>query len=87
MNLQKGINFLYGYYGIGYKYYNPGKNGYYDANLAKSKISKIPDNYRLGAVVIFLSKSYFSYQTNFDIGNSFNRYITKEEIADGFFLF
>ena len=71
------------YYGIGYKYYSANSKGYYDSNLAKSKSSKNPAKYRWGAtVLVFSAASYFKAK-DITFENSFNRYMTKEEVNDG----
>ena len=71
------------YYGIGYKYYSVGQSGYYDANSAKQKSTKNTPSYRWGATVqLRPSASYFKAK-DITFENSFNRYITEEEIRDG----
>lgn len=71
------------YYGIGYKYYSVGSKGYYDANSAKQTSVKNTPSYRWGATVQLLPKaSYFKAQ-DIVFENSFNRYITQEELRDG----
>jgi pectin methylesterase-like acyl-CoA thioesterase len=71
------------YYGIGYKYYSANVNGYYDANLAQKKSSKNPANYRWGATVLLMPKAIYFKAKNIVFENSFNRYMTTEEINDG----
>ena len=71
------------YYGIGYKYYSANDKGYYDANLAKSKSSKKPAKYRWGATVLITNKASYFKAKDIVFENSFNRYMTKEEIEDG----
>ena len=80
---KKGDALLTWYYGVGYKYYSAGKSGYYDENLAKSKSSKNPAKYSWGASVILFDKAIYFKAENIVFENSFNRYITKEEIEDG----
>ena len=71
------------YYARGYKYYSANEMGYYDSNLAQKKSSKNAGRYRWGAtVLIFPQASYFKAK-NIVFENSFNRYMTNEEIADG----
>lgn len=71
------------YYGIGYKYYSANSKGYYDANLARSKSGKNIANYRWGATVqLWPNATNFKAQ-DITFENSFNRYITNEELADG----
>ena len=71
------------YYGIGYKYYSANDKGYYDANLAKSKSSKKPAKYRWGATVLLTNKASYFKAKDIVFENSFNRYMTKEEVEDG----
>ena len=71
------------YYGIGYKYYSASDKGYYDANSAKSKSSKHPAKYRWGATVLLTNKAQYFKAKNIVFENSFNRYMTNEEVADG----
>lgn len=71
------------YYGIGYKYYSANEKGYYDANSAKSKSSKHPAKYRWGATVLLTNKATYFKAKDIVFENSFNRYITSEEIDDG----
>ncbi len=74
----KGEVLLTWYYGIGYMYYS--SNGYYDAQRAYDKYEKkIAD--RWGCAVRVTGKGFRAENITFE--NSFNRYITKEEIADG----
>ena len=79
----KGDVVLTWYYGIGYKYYSANSKGYYDANLANSKSGKNVANYRWGATVQLWPKATNFQAENIVFENSFNRYLTKEEIADG----
>ena len=80
---QKGSAILTWYYGIGYKYYSANSKGYYDANLAKSKSGKNVSNYRWGATVQLWPKATNFKAKNIVFENSFNRYLTQEELADG----
>ena len=79
----KGDVVLTWYYGIGYKYYSANSKGYYDSNLANSKSSKNVANYRWGATVQLWPKATNFKAENIVFENSFNRYLTKEELADG----
>jgi len=79
----KGEAVLTWYYGIGYKYYSANDKGYYDANSAKSKSSKHPAKYRWGATVLLTNKATYFKAKNIVFENSFNRYMTSEEVADG----
>ncbi|MBQ6035164.1 MAG: hypothetical protein IJL33_06680, partial [Ruminococcus sp.] len=80
---QKGDAVLTWYYGIGYKYYSANSKGYYDANLANSKSGKNVSNYRWGATVQLWPKATNFKAKNIVFENSFNRYLTQEELADG----
>ncbi|SFX50122.1 pectinesterase family protein [Ruminococcus sp. XPD3002] len=71
------------YYGIGYKYYSANAKGYYDKNAAASKSAKNIANYRWGATVQLWPKATNFKAENITFENSFNRYITQEELADG----
>jgi pectin methylesterase-like acyl-CoA thioesterase len=79
----KGDAVLTWYYGIGYKYYSANSKGYYDANLANAKSGKNVANYRWGATVQLWPKATNFKAKNIVFENSFNRYITQEELADG----
>ena len=71
------------YYGIGYKYYSVNDKGFFDQNLFQKKSSKRGGVKSLGATVHILgAASYFKAQ-NIVFENSFNRYMTEEEIQDG----
>ncbi len=72
------------YYGIGYKYYSAGPdgNGYYDAQRAFDQFEKhAPD--RWGTAVRIKPEAVGFRAENITFENSFNRYITDEELADG----
>lgn len=71
------------YYGIGYKYYSAGEKGYYDANAARSKSAKRVANYRWGGTVLLLPKATHFKAQYITFENSFNRYVTDEELRDG----
>lgn len=71
------------YYGVGYKYYSPNEKGFFDQNLFEKKSEKKSGLYRWGASVHILNNaSYFKAQ-DIVFENSFNRYMTEEEIEDG----
>ena len=70
------------YYGIGYKYYSMGSDGYYNSSNAWSKSSKGEATRWGSAVALHTSASYFRAE-NITFENSFNRYVTDEELADG----
>ena len=72
------------YYGIGYQYYSAGPdgNGYYDPQLAFDQFEKhVAD--RWGTAVRIKPNAVGFRAENITFENSFNRYITDEELADG----
>ena len=79
----KGDVLLTWYYGIGYKYYSANSEGYYDENLANKKSSKNVANKRWGATVLLFSKASYFKAKDIVFENSFNRYMTTEEVDDG----
>ena len=79
----KGDVLLTWYYGIGYKYYSANSEGYYDENLANKKSSKNVANKRWGATVLLFSKASYFKAKDIVFENSFNRYMTIEEVDDG----
>lgn len=70
------------YYGIGYQYYSADDSGYYNATNAASKSTKNIAA-RWGTAVRINSKAKYFRAENIIFENSFNRYMTSEEIADG----
>lgn len=70
------------YYGIGYKYYSMGSDGYYNAANAASKSAK-GEASRWGSAVALKSGADYFRAEYITFENSFNRYVTDEEIADG----
>ena len=70
------------YYGIGYQYYSAAGSGYYSAEDARSKSAKGAPQRWGTAVRIQKDAAYFRAE-NITFENSFNRYMTNEEIADG----
>uniref|UniRef100_UPI0025DF6127 pectate lyase n=1 Tax=uncultured Ruminococcus sp. TaxID=165186 RepID=UPI0025DF6127 len=70
------------YYGIGYKYYSMGSDGYYNASKANSKSSKGEATRWGSAVALHTNASNFRAEY-ITFENSFNRYVTDEEIRDG----
>ena len=71
------------YYGIGYKYYSVNDKGFFDQALFEKKSQKKSNLHNWGATVHILEGgSYFKAQ-NIIFENSFNRYMTEEEIKDG----
>ena len=80
---KEGDAMLTWYYGIGYKYYSADENGLYDATLAEKKTSKNPAKKRWGSTVHLFSKAAYFKAENIVFENSFNRYMTEEEVDDG----
>ena len=70
------------YYGIGYQYYSVGDNGYYSAEKAAAKTGK-GTPVRWGSAVGLKSGAKYFRAEYITFENSFNRYVTDEEIADG----
>ncbi len=80
----KGEVLLTWYYGIGYVYYSSGNSdgNYYNIQRAYDKYEKkIAD--RWGTAVRLMSAAKGFRAENITFENSFNRYLTEEEIADG----
>ena len=71
------------YYGVGYKYYSVGTDGLYNATRASEKTEKNPSGGRWSATVHLFSRATYFRAENIIFENSFNRYITDEEIEDG----
>ena len=71
------------YYGIGYKYYSVNDKGFFDQNLLNKKSQKNGNLYNWGATVHVLSSASYFKAENILFENSFNRYMTEEEIQDG----
>ena len=78
----KGTVTITWYYGIGYKYYSANSNGYYDATLAQKKSSRNIAS-KWGATVQLWNKAKYFKASNIIFENSFNRYMTSEEVSDG----
>ena len=70
------------YYGIGYKYYSMGSDGYYNAANAASKSAK-GEAARWGSAVALKKNADYFRAEHITFENSFNRYVTDEELADG----
>ena len=70
------------YYGIGYSYYSMGSDGRYNEDNARSKTGK-GEAKRWGGTVQLQSKASDFKAKNIIFENSFNRYITNDEIEDG----
>lgn len=78
------------YYGIGYKYYSAAKDGYYNKLNATDKYlkngstdEKTADVARWGGAFYIQKTATDFYAENIVFENSFNKYVTEEEIADG----
>ncbi len=69
------------YYGIGYTYYSA-KNGYYNEEAAYNKVSKGTVS-KWGASTYIKSKATGFKADGITFENSFNLYVTDEEIEDG----
>ena len=69
------------YYGIGYVYYSA-KEGYYDSEAAYNKLKKGNVD-KWGASVYVKSNASGFKADGITFENSFNRYVTEEELADG----
>lgn len=72
------------YYGIGYQYYSAGAdgNGYYDPQRAFDRYDKhVAD--RWGTAVRIMPGAVGFRAENITFENSFNRYVTDEELTDG----
>ncbi|MCM1326975.1 MAG: pectinesterase family protein [Bacteroidales bacterium] len=70
------------YYGIGYKYYSSDASGYYNPQNAYDKYDKHIAN-RWGVAVYVKDTATAFRAEGITFENSFNRYITDEELADG----
>lgn len=70
------------YYGIGYKYYSIDESGYYNLKHANDKYEK---NFaaKWGAAVTLKSNADGFMAEGIQFINTFNQYVTAEEIADG----
>ena len=75
------------YYGIGYKYYSADERGYYNPENAHDKYVKNGDsgkNVDRWGLTVYVKPEATAFRAEGIIfENSFNRYITDEEIADG----
>ncbi len=70
------------YYGIGYQYYSAGDNGFYDPERAYDKYEKhIAEKW---GTTIFVQPAAMGFRADgITFENSFNRYLTDEELEDG----
>ncbi|ADL52345.1 Pectinesterase [Clostridium cellulovorans 743B] len=75
------------YYGFGYEYYSVGADGFYNEDRSFDKYSKrhVSDGKWGGSVYLTSAAKEFKAE-NIVFENSFNKYITKEELADGVVL-
>ena len=71
------------YYGIGYKYYSVNDKGFFDQKLFEKKSQKRSGVRSWGATVHILGGASYFKAKNIIFENSFNRYMTEEEIKDG----
>ncbi len=70
------------YYGIGYKYYSCGKNGYYSEDAKLDRYEKgSPARWGVATQVTPGAKYFKADGITFE--SSFNKYITDEELTDG----
>ena len=81
-NPEGGEVLLTWYYGIGYQYYSAASSGYYSASDAAAR-SKKGKAQRWGTAVRLQSGAKYFRAEHITFENSFNRYMTSEEIADG----
>ncbi len=70
------------YYGIGYQYFSCGTDGYYHAENAAAKSGK-NEPQRWGSAVGLKSSAAYFRAEYITFENSFSRYVTDEELADG----
>ena len=70
------------YYGIGYEYYSAGENGFYNEIAAYNKNTKNIAT-KWGCSVFVQASATAFRASNIIFENSFNRYLTEEELADG----
>ena len=71
------------YYGAGYKYYSVGDNGLYNETRFKEKSNKTGNVWYNGCSVFVTWRAIYFRAENITFENSFNRYITEEELEDG----
>ncbi|UQZ37658.1 hypothetical protein C2I18_23075 [Paenibacillus sp. PK3_47] len=72
------------YYGVGYDYYSAGADGLYNEDRAYDKYLKgNPGSFKWGATVFVTSAATGFRAENIVFENSFNKYITEEELEDG----
>lgn len=72
------------YYGVGYDYYSAGPDGSYNEDRAFDKYLKgFAGNFKWGATVFLTSAATGFRAESITFENSFNKYVTEEEIEDG----
>lgn len=72
------------YYGVGYDYYSAGPDGSYQEDRAFDKYAKgYAGNFKWGATVFLTSAATGFRAENIVFENSFNKYMTQEELEDG----
>ncbi|UUZ93564.1 pectinesterase family protein [Paenibacillus sp. P25] len=72
------------YYGVGYDYYSAGPDGFYNEDRAFDQYSKgYPGNFKWGATVFLTSAAKGFRAESIVFENSFNKYMTQEELNDG----
>lgn len=69
------------YYGIGYRYYSVGKDGFYDEERAFDKFNKDVEPAKWGVATYIKGDNFKAENIVFEA--SFNKYVTDEEIEDG----
>ena len=70
------------YYGTDYKYFSAGTNGFYNAALAHDKYDK--NKCGTWGTAVYVDKAARGFRASgITFENSFNRYITQEELDDG----
>lgn len=70
------------YYGIGYKYYSAGADGYYDAERGYDKFEKKAVS-RWGVATYVKKDALYFRAEGITFETSFNKYVTAEELKDG----
>ena len=83
--ISKGDVTLTWYYAMGFSYYSIGDDGIYNEENAKNKIAK-KEPIKWGATVQLQNNATNFKAKNIIFENSFNHYITNEEIEDGVVL-
>jgi LPXTG-motif cell wall-anchored protein len=72
------------YYGFGYEYYSVGSDGFYSEDRAFDRYSKGHVSEGKWGGSVFLTKNAKEFKAeNIVFENSFNKYVTEEELADG----